>query len=83
MRGTPALITAQTAAAMHTRRKKTGLGFGVAVVAGLEDVATHSGSADTFEDVAVAVSTNAAGEREQKAVGQILRELLTRYATRR
>jgi len=92
MRGTPALITVQTAAAMHTRRKKTGLGFGVAAVAGLEDVATHSGSADTFvtviaiaakEDVAVAVSTNAAGEREQKAVGQILRELLTRYATRR
>jgi CubicO group peptidase (beta-lactamase class C family) len=91
MRGTPTIITAQTAAAMHTRRKKSGLGFGVASVAGFENVATHSGSADTFvtviaiaakEDVAVAVSTNAAGEREQKAVGQILRELLARYATR-
>jgi CubicO group peptidase (beta-lactamase class C family) len=63
MRGTPTIITAQTAAAMHTRRKKSGLGFGVASVAGFENVATHSGSADTFvtviaiaakEDVAVA-----------------------------
>jgi hypothetical protein len=34
------------------------------------------------EDVAVAVSTNIAGEREEKAVGQILRDLLTRYARR-
>jgi CubicO group peptidase (beta-lactamase class C family) len=91
MRGTPTLITPQTAAVMHTRRKKSGLGFGVASVAGFENVATHSGSADTMvtviaiaakEDVAVAVSTNAAGEREEKAVGQILRELLTRYAAR-
>ena len=90
MRGTRTLIAPDTAATMHTRRKKSGLGFGVASVAGFENVATHSGSADTFvtviaiaakEDVAVAVSTNAAGEREQKAVGQILRDLLTRYAT--
>jgi D-alanyl-D-alanine carboxypeptidase len=89
MRGARTLITPETAATMHTRRKKGGLGFGVAAVAGFENVATHSGSADTFvtviaiaanEDVAVAVSTNAAGESEQKAVGQILRDLLTRYA---
>lgn len=89
MRGAKTIITPATAATMHTRRKRSGLGFGVASVAGFENVATHSGSADTFvtviaiaadKDVAVAVSTNAAGEREEKAVGQILRDLLARYA---
>jgi CubicO group peptidase (beta-lactamase class C family) len=89
MRGTRTLISPATAATMHTRRKRSGLGFGVASVAGFENVATHSGSADTFvtviaiaadKDVAVVVQTNAAGEREEKAVGQILRDLLVRYA---
>jgi CubicO group peptidase (beta-lactamase class C family) len=69
MNGKKTLISPATAAVMHTKRKKSGLGFGVATVAGFEDAATHSGSADTMvtviaiaphNDVAVAVSTNAA-----------------------
>jgi CubicO group peptidase (beta-lactamase class C family) len=88
MRGRNSLITPATSAIMHTKRIRGGLGFGVATVAGLENVATYSGSADTFftviaiaadEDVAVAVSTNAAGETAQKAVGSLLKDLLVRY----
>jgi len=89
MNGKKTLISPATAAVMHTKRKKSGLGFGVATVAGFEDVATHSGSADTMvtviaiaphNDVAVAVSTNAAGDAATKAVGAELRDLLTRFA---
>jgi len=89
MRGTATIIPPSTAAVMHTKRIKSGLGFGVASVAGFENVATHSGSADTFitviaisaeHDVAVAVSANAAGDAAQHAVGAMLRELLVRFA---
>jgi CubicO group peptidase (beta-lactamase class C family) len=92
MRGEKTLISPATATVMHTKRKKSGLGFGVATFAGLEDVATHSGSADTFvtviaiaphDNVAVAVSTNAASESATKAVGAELRDLLTRFAAAR
>jgi CubicO group peptidase (beta-lactamase class C family) len=89
MRGTATLIPPSTAAVMHTKRIKSALGFGSAPVAGFEHVATHSGSADTFmtviaiaadHDVAVVVSTNAAGDAAQHAVGAVLRELLVRFA---
>jgi CubicO group peptidase (beta-lactamase class C family) len=92
MNGKTTLISPATAAVMHTKRKKSGLGFGVATVAGFSDVATHSGSADTMvtviaiaphDNVAVAVSTNAAGTTAEKAVGAELRELLTRFAAPR
>ncbi|HEX7190382.1 MAG TPA: serine hydrolase domain-containing protein [Thermoanaerobaculia bacterium] len=91
MNGEKTLISPATAAVMHAKRKKSGLGFGVATVAGFEDVATHSGSADTFvtviaiaphDNVAVAVSTNAAGDTATKAVGAELKDLLTRFARR-
>lgn len=89
MRGDPSLITPVTATAIHTRHIRSGLGFGVNSVAGFENVATHSGSADTFvtviaiapaQDVAVAVSTNVAGPDVEKAVGAVLKDLLIRYA---
>jgi CubicO group peptidase (beta-lactamase class C family) len=89
MRGEKTLISPATAAVMHTKRMKSGLGFGSSTVAGFPDVATHSGSADTFvtviaiaphQNVAVAVSTNAAGDAATKAVGAMLRDLLTRFA---
>lgn len=92
MNGKRTLISPETAKVMHTKRKKSGLGFGVASVAGFEDVATHSGSADTMvtviaiaphDNVAVAVSTNAAGDSATKAVGAELKELLTRFAAPR
>ena len=90
MRGVATIIPPSTAAVMHTKRIKSGLGFGVASVAGFENVATHSGSADTFmtviaiaadHNVAVVVQTNAAGDAAQHAVGAMLRELLTRFAS--
>lgn len=89
MRGTPAIIPPATAALMHTKRIKGGLGFGVNSIAGFDNVATHSGSADTFitviaiaakQNVAVAVSANAAGDAAQHAVGSMLRDLLGRFA---
>jgi CubicO group peptidase (beta-lactamase class C family) len=91
MNGKKTLVSPATAAVMHTKRKKSGLGFGVATVAGFDDVATHSGSADTMvtviaiaphDNVAVAVSTNAAGDAATKAVGAELRDLLTRFASK-
>jgi CubicO group peptidase (beta-lactamase class C family) len=91
MRGEATLIRPETAAVMHTKRLRGSLGFGVGQVAGFDDVATYSGSADTFftvlaisarGDVAVVVSTNAAGDAAQKAVGSTLKDLLERYAKR-
>ncbi len=91
MRGEKSLISPAAEVVMHTKRMRSGLGFGVTTVAGLENVASYSGSADTFftviaiaakENVAVAVSTNAAGDEAQKAVGSMLKDLLVRYATR-
>ncbi len=91
MRGQTTIISPATAAVMHTKRLRGGLGFGVTTFAGFENVAAYSGSADTFftviavaanENVAVAVSTNAAGEDAQKAVGSMLKTLLSRYAKR-
>jgi CubicO group peptidase (beta-lactamase class C family) len=87
-RGEQTLISSATAAAMHTKRMRSALGFGSSKVGDFENVATYSGSADTFftviaiaakENVAVAVSTNAAGDEAQKAIGRELRALLARY----
>ena len=89
MRGRKTIISPATAAAMHTKRLRSALGFGNATVAGFDEVATYSGSADTFftviaiaakQNVAVAVSTNAAGDSAQKTVGRVLKDLLVRYA---
>ena len=89
MRGEKTIISPAMATAMHTRRLRSALGFGSTTVAGFDEVATFSGSADTFytviaiaakQDVAVAVSTNAAGETAQKTVGRVLKDLLVRYA---
>jgi len=91
LRGEKTIISPATAAAMHTKRLRSALGFGNSTVAGIENVATYSGSAETFftviaiaakGDVAVAVSANAGGETAQKTVGQMLKNLLTRYATK-
>jgi D-alanyl-D-alanine carboxypeptidase len=89
MRGNATIISPSTAAVMHTRRIKSGLGFGVNAVSGFQNVATYSGSADTFmtviaiaapQNVAVVVQTNAAGDAAQHAVGAMLKDLLVRFA---
>ncbi|HLJ74118.1 MAG TPA: serine hydrolase domain-containing protein, partial [Thermoanaerobaculia bacterium] len=89
MRGGTTIISPSTAAVMHTKRIKSGLGFGVATFAGFDNVATHSGSADTFttviaiaakQNVAIVVQTNAAGDAATHAAGVMLRDLLVRFA---
>src|SRR5260221_3440114 len=89
LRGERTLISPATAALMHTKRLKSGLGFGVNNEVKLAPLSTHSGSADTFYtviaiapkfNVAAVVQTNAAGESAQKAVGRILMEFLGQYA---
>ena len=89
LRGERTLISPATAALMHTKRIKSGLGFGVNNESKLAPLSTHSGSADTFftvvaiapkYNVAAVVQTNAAGEAAQKVVGKMLLELISRYA---
>ena len=89
LRGEKTLIAPETAKFMHTRRLKSGAGFGIQKVADFEPVSVFSGSADTFftviaiapaQDVAVVVDTNAASEDAQKAVGKILKAMLVRFA---
>ena len=89
MRGENTIVSTDAAAAMHTKRTRSALGFGSATVAGFNNVATYSGSAGTFftvigiaadQDVAVAVSANAGSEAAQKAVGQLLKDSLARFA---
>jgi CubicO group peptidase (beta-lactamase class C family) len=90
LRGQPAFLPAGVARTMHTRRTRSGLGFGVGKVAGIEPVHTHSGSAETFttyiaiapaHDTVVAISANAADEAAETAMKKVLRELIVRYAT--
>ena len=63
--------------------------MGLNAVARLEGVAIHTGSANTFvmviaiaapQNVAVAVSTNATGDGAAKTLGNVLKDLLTRFA---
>ncbi|HEV8631248.1 MAG TPA: hypothetical protein VGV61_13100 [Thermoanaerobaculia bacterium] len=72
---------------MHTRRIKSGLGWGVRAVAGLEPVSVYQGSADTFltvvaiahrADVVVAVSVNSATKGATEASKQAMLALLGR-----
>ena len=90
LRGERTIIKPETAAFMHTKRLRSGAGFGIQKVGDFEPVSVYSGSADTFitvfaiaprQDVAVVVDTNAASEDAQKAVGRILKGLLARFAT--
>ena len=89
LRNESALIPPAIAKTMHTRRKKSGLGFGVSKVGMLEPVSTYSGSAGTFvtliaiaptANVAVAVSANGANDATEAALKKLLIETLTRYA---
>ena len=90
LRGERTLITPETAKFMHTKRIRSGAGFGVKEVPDFGPVSTYSGSADTFftviaiapnRDVAVVVDTNAASDDVEKAVSGILKQMLTRFAS--
>ena len=90
LRGERTIISPETATLMHTRRVRSGLGFGVQKVGDFEPVSVYSGSAETFytviaiapkQNVAVVVQANAGDQSAQKAVGETLRSLLTRFAS--
>ena len=90
LRGEKTLITPATAAQMHTRRIRSGLGFGVQKIEDIEPVSVYSGSAGTFVtvfavapsgNVIVVVETNAGDETAQKAAGATLKEMLKRFAS--
>ena len=89
LRGESALIPPAIAKTMHTRRTRSGLGFGVSKVGKLEPVSTYTGSAGTFvtliaiapkANVAVAVSANGENDPTETALKHLLIENLTRYA---
>jgi CubicO group peptidase (beta-lactamase class C family) len=89
LRGERTLITPETAKFMHTKRMRSGAGFGIQKIGDIEPVSVYAGSADTFftvfaiapgRDVAVVVDTNAASDDVQKAVSGILKQMLTRFA---
>jgi len=89
LRGTDSIVKTATAKEMHTKRTRSGLGFGVAKVGEIEPVSTYTGSAGTFltliaiaprHDLVVAVSANAADAGADAAARAALKELLAKYA---
>jgi hypothetical protein len=90
LRGESALIPPAIARAVHRRRTRSGLGFGVGKVGSIEAVNTYSGSAGTFltliavaptKNVAVAVSSNGANEATEAALATLLKKTLIRYSS--
>ena len=90
LRGGRGILPHDIATTMHTRRLRSGLGFGVTKIGDVAPVSTYSGSAGTFvamiaiapkHDTAVAVVTNEGTEKAEAAVRTVLKELLARYAS--
>ena len=84
LQGAPALVSAETFRLLHTADDGFAYGWGVQQFEG-STTSTHSGSADTFyavvvlqyeRDLAVATVANAAGERAERAVVELTRELV-------
>jgi len=89
LHGDGGLVKPETARLMHTRRIKSGLGWGVQPLAGFDAVSVYQGSADTFitivaivhdGDLVVAVSANSATKEADAATKQALKQLIARYA---
>lgn len=89
LNGQKTIVKPETATAMHTRRLRSGLGWGVQELEGHSPVSVYSGSAGTFttmiavgpkQDVAVVVAANAGTEAANAAVRTALRELFKKYA---
>jgi CubicO group peptidase (beta-lactamase class C family) len=88
LHGDSQLVKPETARLMHTRRIKSGLGWGVQPLAGFDAVSVYQGSADTFitivaivhdADLVIAVSANSATKEADAATKQALKTLLARY----
>jgi CubicO group peptidase (beta-lactamase class C family) len=89
--GEKTLISPATATLMHTRRLRSGLGFGVQKIGDIDPVSVYSGSADTFvtvfavapkANVIVVVDTNTGDENAQKVAGATLKAMLARFASK-
>jgi CubicO group peptidase (beta-lactamase class C family) len=87
--GREPLLRAETFRAMHTRRLRSGLGWGVTKLLGHEPVSTFSGSAGTFvamialvhdSDLGFVVAANAADASTEGMVKTVLKELVARFA---
>lgn len=88
LHGDAGLVKPETARLMHTRRIKSGLGWGVQAVGDFDPVSVFQGSADTFitivaivhdGDLVVAVSANSATKEADAATKQALKQLLAKY----
>jgi hypothetical protein len=86
--GDAKLLKSETARLMHTKRLKSGLGWGVQALLGHDPVSAYQGSADTFmtlvaivhdAGLVIAVSANSATPEAEAATKQALKQLLTRY----
>ena len=86
--GRAAILQPATFKQLHTKRVKSGLGWGIQELLGFEPVSGYSGSAETFltyiallhkENVAVVVSANAYSETIDQACKTTLKELIQRY----
>jgi len=89
LHGDARLVKPETAHLMHTRRIKSGLGWGVQPLGDFDAVSVYQGSADTFitivaivhdGDLVIAVSANSATKEADAATKQALKQLLVRYA---
>jgi CubicO group peptidase (beta-lactamase class C family) len=89
LRGHSSLVTAPSFERLHTPDEGFAFGWGVQQFEGAT-TSVHSGSADTFyavvvlqaeRDLAVAAITNAAGDRAQKAVVELTRELVQTHSS--
>ena len=88
LHGDARLLKPETARLMHTRRIKSGLGWGVQPVGDFDPVSVYQGSADTFitivaivhdADLVIAVSANSATKEADAATKQALKRLLARF----
>jgi CubicO group peptidase (beta-lactamase class C family) len=87
--GKETLLRVETFRTMHTRRIRSGLGWGVSSLLGHDPVSTFAGSAGTFlamialvhdRDFAILVAANSADEAAEAMVKGALKELVIRFA---
>lgn len=88
LHGDSTLLRPQTAHQMHTRRIKSGLGWGVQALGDFDAASVFEGSADTFitivaiihdGDLVVAISANSATESADEGTRDAVKKLVARY----
>lgn len=91
LRGKDGILKASTVREMHTKRVKSGLGWGVQKFLDFEPVSVYAGSAETFitiialipqQNLAVMVSTNSDSEESDQATKKALKLLIEKFRTK-